>query len=222
MNVLKKKLAKNIGLLYRPKQFLDKESRKTIYFSYIHSYLNYANIAWDSTYFTILKTIHYQQKHVTRIIFNEDVLTHCRPLLRSLNALNIYQINLYQHTNVMYKFQKYQTPKILNIPLEKPTHKYPTQFSEANFKYKKFSLTSTKHSISVRGPKILYEFLTRKKKKYNPIPYSYEKFLSSRVAKCTRSFLFSSLYLPLINKWLYCSASRCESPPAPFFILTAF
>ena len=43
-HAIEKKLAKYIGLLYRARQFLDKESLKTIYFSYIHSYLNYANI----------------------------------------------------------------------------------------------------------------------------------------------------------------------------------
>ena len=32
---------------------------KIIYFSYIHSYLNYTNVAWDSTYYTKLKTIHH-------------------------------------------------------------------------------------------------------------------------------------------------------------------
>ena len=35
----------------------------------------------------------------------------------------------------MYKFQKYQAPKIFNMAFEKPTHKYPPQFSETNFKY---------------------------------------------------------------------------------------
>ena len=90
-----KKLAKNIGLLYKARVLLDKESVKTIYFSCIHSYLNYANIAWASTYFTKLKPIHYQQKHTARIVFGEDRLTHSRPLLRSLNALNNYQINIY-------------------------------------------------------------------------------------------------------------------------------
>ena len=108
---IEKKLPKNIGLLYRARQFLDKESLKTIYFSYIHSYLNYANIAWASTYFTKLKTIYYQQKHAEKIIFNEDILTHSRPLLRSLNALNIYQINLYQHANFMHKFKKISRQK---------------------------------------------------------------------------------------------------------------
>ena len=121
IHIIEKNLAKNIGLLYRARQFLDKELLKTIYFSYIHSYLNYlnyANIAWASTYFTKLKTIHYQQKHAARIIFNEDVLIHSRSLLRSLNALNIYHINSYQHANFMYKFQKYQAPKVFNMAFE--------------------------------------------------------------------------------------------------------
>ena len=44
-----KKIAKNIGLLYLTKPYLDETSLKTLYFSYIHSYLNYANIGWAST-----------------------------------------------------------------------------------------------------------------------------------------------------------------------------
>ena len=52
----------------------------------------------------------------------------------------------------MYKFKKCQAPKLFNMAFEKSTDKYPPQFSENNFKCKKYSLTSTKHSISVRGP----------------------------------------------------------------------
>ena len=49
---IEKKLAKNLGLLYQAKHILDNESLTTIYFSYIHSYLIYANTSWGSTYFT--------------------------------------------------------------------------------------------------------------------------------------------------------------------------
>ena len=75
IHAIEKKLAKNIGLLYGARQFLDKESLKAIYFSYIHSYLN---IVWASTYFTKLKTIQDQLKNAARIIFNEDILTYSR------------------------------------------------------------------------------------------------------------------------------------------------
>ena len=45
IHAIEKKLAKNIGLLCRVRQFLDKESLKTICLSYIHSYFNYAKFA---------------------------------------------------------------------------------------------------------------------------------------------------------------------------------
>ena len=125
IHTVETKLAKNIGLLYRAKPLLEEKSLKSIYFAYIHSYLNYANIAWASTYRTKLKTIHFHQKHAVRFLFNEDKLTQSRPLLRSLNALNVYQINLYQHLAFMYKLNKNKAPltfnelksHFINIPL---------------------------------------------------------------------------------------------------------
>ena len=50
------------------------------------------------------------------------------------------------------------------MAFEKPTHKYAIHFSETKVKHKKYSLTSIKHSISVRGPKIWDELLTKEKK----------------------------------------------------------
>ena len=43
------KIAKNTGLLNRAKQLLNSSFLKSIYFSYINTYLNYGNIAWAST-----------------------------------------------------------------------------------------------------------------------------------------------------------------------------
>ena len=76
INTLEYKLAKNIGLLNRASYFLNEHSLKTIYFSYIHSYLNYANIAWTSTYVTKLKKINLLQKRAVRFVFNEDGLSY--------------------------------------------------------------------------------------------------------------------------------------------------
>ena len=60
LHTIEKKIAKSLGLLYCAKQFLNEESFKIIYFSYIHSYLNYGNVTWTSAYYTKLKTMHYQ------------------------------------------------------------------------------------------------------------------------------------------------------------------
>ena len=58
IKTVENKLSKNTGLLHKSKQLLDNESSKSIYFSNIHSYFNYANITWASNP-TKLKKIHY-------------------------------------------------------------------------------------------------------------------------------------------------------------------
>ena len=58
---IENKVAKNIGLLYRAKLFLDKNSLLTLCYSYIHTYLNYANLSWGSINRTNLKQLLSQQ-----------------------------------------------------------------------------------------------------------------------------------------------------------------
>ena len=43
------KIAKSIGILYKARPYLDKRALLCLYYSYIHSYPNYANTAWCST-----------------------------------------------------------------------------------------------------------------------------------------------------------------------------
>ena len=103
-------------------------------------------------------------KQAVRFVFNEDRLSHSRPLLRKINALNVYQINLYQHLNFMHKFNNQETPRIFNDLIKKPVHKYPTNFSKSNFCLKNVSLNSTKYWISFRGPKLWNEILHKEEK----------------------------------------------------------
>ena len=91
---LENKIAKNIGLVYRAKSFLDKESLLALYYSYVHSYLNYANLAWDSTYLTNLKKLRSQQKQTIRIVHNKTKFEHIKELFKSANVLNLYKLNI--------------------------------------------------------------------------------------------------------------------------------
>ena len=130
-----------------------------IYFALIHSYVNYANIAWASSCKTGLKRIHLKQKQAARIIFHKDRLTHARPLLKKLKALNVYQIKLYHILSFMYKVKNDNVPKIFNSDFSSVTHSYPTRFSFNSFQLPRSSTTS-RFSIILRGPKIWNEFLT--------------------------------------------------------------
>ena len=153
-----------MGLLWKAKQLFDDESLKSICFSYIHSYLNYANIAWASTNPAKLKKIQYLQKQAARIIFNEDRLCHLRPLLKNLNVLNVYQINFYQNLNSMQRIKMWNITKVFHETIKKTNHKYPTTFSNFNYNIKKYSLKSTKYSVSYGGPTLWNTILDKRDK----------------------------------------------------------
>ena len=133
------------------RQFLDKEPRRTICISYIHFYVNYANFGLASKYFPKLKTIHYQQK-----TWAENYLRwrYFNPIQTTLFTKQIYINMLTLGTGF----------KTFNTVFEQSTHKYPTQFSEADLTYKNCSLTNTKYLIFVRGPRIWNESLSKEEK----------------------------------------------------------
>ena len=90
------KFSKNLGKLYKARITLNQKSTKQLYFSFIHSYLTYGSMSWASTNKTKLNNLLMHKKHAARIIFFKDKLTHAKPLLQSMNALTIYQLNIFQ------------------------------------------------------------------------------------------------------------------------------
>ena len=77
------------SILYKARYFLTSACTKQLYFSFIHTYLNYGNITWGSTNKSKLNVILRRQKHASRIIYFKDKYTHARPLLKEMNALRI-------------------------------------------------------------------------------------------------------------------------------------
>ena len=70
------KISKNIGILYIAKPLLDFYFLKSIYFSFINSYVNYATITWSSTHNSKLSKIKKtKQKYTSCIILGEDRFT---------------------------------------------------------------------------------------------------------------------------------------------------
>ena len=102
IKVVENKISKNIGVLHRTSHLLDFKNLK-IYFSFIHIYISYANIAWASTFKAKLQGILKKQKHAVQITFHANRLDHARPLLKTMKALNVYQINLTQTLTFMHK-----------------------------------------------------------------------------------------------------------------------
>ena len=68
------KIAKNIGILYKVRPYLDKRALLCLCYSYIHSYVNYANTAWCSTNRTYLKTFKVSKSTLLELSFTKTNL----------------------------------------------------------------------------------------------------------------------------------------------------
>ena len=67
IHTVENKIAKNIGLLYQGKHYLDENCLRQIYFAYIHVDLNYASLTSASTHKTKLKKGQNKQKHALKL-----------------------------------------------------------------------------------------------------------------------------------------------------------
>ena len=66
--------------------------------------------------------------------------------------------------------------------IKRPDHKYPTKFSQSNFNLKRYSLNSTKYSISIREPK-LWSDIINKEEKDNQCYSLFQKKIKSKLIK---------------------------------------
>ena len=136
IEVVENKISKNIGVLYRASHLLDFKNLLKIYFSFIHIYISYANIASAITFKTKLQGFLKKQNHAARITFHANRLDHTSPLLTEMKALNVYQINLIQTLKVMHKTKYEKNPRIFLPKFREVDHQYPTRFSKNSSCYK--------------------------------------------------------------------------------------
>ena len=133
IEIMENKVSKNTGVFYRASHLLHFKSLRKIYFSFIHVYINNANIAGTSTFKTKLQGILKKQKHTARIIFHENRFDYSRPLLKEMKALNVYQINIFQTLKSIHKKKYGIKPRIFLQQFYEVNRQYPTTFPQNNF-----------------------------------------------------------------------------------------
>ena len=95
-----------------------------------------------------------KQKHAARIIFFKDKLTHAKRLLQSMNALNIYQLNIFQTLLFMHKVKMDQTPNTFKNIFSELKNKYNTRSCQNNFCKPLCKSKTAQHIITFRGPQL--------------------------------------------------------------------
>ena len=86
ISVAENKVSKNIGILHKAKNIFSKGGLKTLYFSFVYSYLNYGNIAWGSTTRAKLEKLASKQRQDIRVIYAAE---YTREKMKEMKALNI-------------------------------------------------------------------------------------------------------------------------------------
>ena len=112
IDILSSKISKSIGILYESRDVLSKQYLNQLYFSFIHSYVNYANNAWASTSRSKLERLYRCQKHAARVIYHKDRYTHASPLLNDMKALNVFKLNIFNVLCFMYKCKQNLNPPV--------------------------------------------------------------------------------------------------------------
>ena len=102
LKLTENKIAKNIGLIYKAKSHLNKDSLLALYFSDIHSYINYVNLVWGSTHRTYFRKINSQEKHALRLIHNKNRFYHSKEFFESCET---YKLNLLNTAVFMHKIK---------------------------------------------------------------------------------------------------------------------
>ena len=147
------KISKNIGILFKARPFLYKKSLLSLYYSYIHSYINCGSVLGAAPAYS-------QQKNALRIIFNKRKFEHTSELFKSSKILNVYKLNIFNTAVFMLKIQGTSAPSIFLPKFRKPSHSYPTPFSHLNYVKPTSKLNKCKYGVSYRWPFIWNNFLS--------------------------------------------------------------
>ena len=192
--------------MYKAKPFLDKNSLLSLHLSYIHSYINYASLAWARTHKTNLRKIHNQQKHVLRIVYNKDRYYHTKELFTSCNLMNVSKLNLLNTSIFMNKVKNGTGPTAFHTTFKIPSHSYPTGFLSVNYTKPKTRLRKSRFRISIRGPTTWNNFVANTEKELESSSLFKSKFktklLDFLFFEINAKFIFV-LYFLIMSKIRY-------------------
>ena len=145
-----------------PKNVVSKDGLKTLYFSFVHSYLNYGNIAWESTTRTKLKKLANKQRQAIRVIYAAE---HANEKMEEMKVLNIYSLNIFHALTFMFKIKRVTVPATFQNDFRELSHGYPTGFSQNSFVEGHILSSQTKFAVSSRGPRVWNRLLNQEQKK---------------------------------------------------------
>ncbi len=109
ISILRSKLSRSIFALNRVKNLFPHDVLKSLYFSLIHSHINYGLLAWGNA--SSVKQIEILQKKAIRIINKKPYNAHTEPLFRKEKILKVTDLFKLQASTFVYDFKHDNLPR---------------------------------------------------------------------------------------------------------------
>jgi hypothetical protein len=111
INSLCTKISKSLFCINRVKNFVNQETKKTLYFAMIHSHLSYCINVYSSANSTSLNRLILKQKEAIRIICNTGFREHTAPLFKQLKILPLNELIHLSKLKFMHSFYHNKLPE---------------------------------------------------------------------------------------------------------------
>ena len=122
------KINRNIGVIWRMRNSLNKKSKLLLYYSLVQSHLQYGISAWGAACKSSLNPIVTSHKRVIRIISSAQYLAHTSPLFKSLKILKFDDLNHLATIKFVHSQLNNQNP-IIRYQRGNQFHNHNTRFS---------------------------------------------------------------------------------------------
>ena len=174
IDYISKKISKSIGILFKLSQNKVATSvLRQVYYSLVHSYLNYNICVYGGTYQSHINSLFLLQKRAIRIINKAPFLEPTTPLFYYSGILKVH--DMYKLNMGLYMFDRWHTGAYDR------THSYATR-NRSDLLPARARLTIGQNSMSVTGPNT-----------WNSIPQYIQNSLSRNSFKCQfKKYLLSS------------------------------
>ena len=110
ISVVKSKLSKTIGIIYRASNFFNQSSLFTLYCSLFLPYMTYCLEIWGNTYKSNTLCICIAQKKVLRIVMGANRYDHTNDIFFNLRILKFYDLVKLRTSVIMYQARNYTLP----------------------------------------------------------------------------------------------------------------
>ena len=114
ISYVKSKISKGIGIMYKARNYANKNALLGLYHSYIYPYLIYCIESWGTASNCHIDPLYILQKRILRILTFSNYDVPSELLFRYTNILPLFKLVHYRIGSMMYKYANYLLPPVIN------------------------------------------------------------------------------------------------------------